>query len=147
MKNRISGIIFLLTILLSIDAFAIETAPRISDREIIEGLSDIRGDIKELRAEIKGLEAGVKGDIKRLEAGQIALQQQIADMKWMFGLFITIALSLMGVALSLMGIMGRILWNQHKKMTQVETTLETQKDELSFIKGLVEKLLPPRGAL
>jgi len=29
----------------------------------------------------------------------------------------------------------------------IETTLETQKDELSFLKSLIEKLLPPRGAL
>ena len=34
--------------------FAVETAPRISDREIIEGLSTIRGDINELRATIRG---------------------------------------------------------------------------------------------
>ena len=38
--------------------FAIETAPRISDREIIEGLADIRGDIKEIRANILRLQEG-----------------------------------------------------------------------------------------
>ncbi|MBI5186341.1 MAG: hypothetical protein HZA01_11520 [Nitrospinae bacterium] len=142
-------------------AFAVETAPRISDREIIENLSDLRGDIKELKTEIK-----------RLDEGQRAIQQQINDLKestnkrfddinkrfddinkrfdilqWMFGLFIT-------VALSLMGIMGRILWNQQNKLTQIEATLQAQKEEISFLKSLmeklqslIEKLLPPRGVL
>jgi septal ring factor EnvC (AmiA/AmiB activator) len=178
----------------SANVLAVEVAPRISDREIIENLANIRGDIKELKAEIK-----------RLDEGQIAIQQQINGLKestnkwlddinkrfddmnnsvnkrfddmnnsvnkrfddlqestnrrfddingrfdilqWMFGLFIT-------VALSLMGIMGRILWNQQKKLTQIETSLEAQKEELSFLKSLIEKLqslieklLPPRGVL
>ena len=65
----------------------------------------------------------------------------------MLGIFIT-------VAISLMGIMGRILWTQQKRLTQIETTLEAQKKEISFIKalieklqGLIEKLLPPRSVL
>ncbi|MEK6737641.1 MAG: hypothetical protein AABY74_03115, partial [Planctomycetota bacterium] len=48
-------LIFLLVPLFSYStAFSVETAPRISDREIIEGLSTIRGDIKEVRATISG---------------------------------------------------------------------------------------------
>jgi len=38
-------------------------------------------------------------------------------------------------------------WQMHRRQTQVETTLETQKDEISFLKTLIEKLLPPRGVL
>ena len=54
----------------------------------------------------------------------------------MLGLFIT-------VAISLMGIMGRILWTQQKRLTQIETTLEAQKEEISFIKALIIKLQNP----
>ena len=186
-------------------AFAVETAPRISDREIIEGLSNIRGDVKELRAEIKRLDEGQKAtaselrtsisgsanelratisgsanelrteikrldegqmssanelrtEIKRLDEGQKSLEKRFDDMnnsvnrrfdvlQWMLGIFIT-------VAISLMGIMGRILWTQQKRLTQIETTLEAQKEEMSFIKALIEKLqslieklLPPRSVL
>ena len=157
-------------------AFAVETAPRISDREIIEGLSTIRGDVKELRAsisgsvnelraEIKRLEEGQKAsanelrasisgsanelrtEIKRLDDGQKALDKRFDALQWMLGLFIT-------VAISLMGIMGRILWTQQKRLTQIETTLEAQKEEMLFIKALIEKLqslieklLPPRSVL
>ena len=143
-------------------AFAIETTPRISDREIIEGLTTIRGDINELRTTIHGevneLRATIRGDvnelraeIKRLDEGQKALEKRFDGrfgvLQWMFGLFIT-------VAISLMGIMGRILWSQQKRLTHIETSLEAQKEEIAFIKALIEKLqsfieklLPPRGVL
>mgnify|MGYP001608639522 FL=1 len=162
--------LFLLAPLFSYSTtFAVETAPRISDREIIEGLSTIRGDVKELRVEIKRLDEGQKAsanelrasvsssvnelrtEIKRLDEGQKALEKRFGErfdvLQWMLGLFIT-------VAISLMGIMGRILWTQQKRLTQIEITLEAQKEEISFIKalieklqGLIEKLLPPRSVL
>lgn len=130
--------------LFSSQVFAVEVAPRISDREIIEKLAELKEGQNTLRAEMNTLRVEMK-------TGQNALQQQINDLKestnkrldiiqWMLGLFIT-------VALSIMGIMGRILWNQQKKMTQMESSLETQKDELSFLKSLIEKLLPPKGVL
>ena len=196
-------LLFLLVPLFSYStAFAVETAPRISDKEIIEGLSTIRGDIKEVRATISGDVNELRAEIKRLDDGQKSLEKRFDDMncsvnkrfddtdnsvnkrfddtnnsvnkrfddmsnsinkrfddinnsvnrrfdalQWMLGLFIT-------VAISLMGIMGRILWSQQKRLTQIETTLEAQKDEISFIKALIEKLqslieklLPPKGVL
>ena len=57
--------------------YAIEVSPRISDREIIEGLANIRGDVKE-----------VKADIRRLEDGQKNLEKQFEKrfdiIQWMF---------------------------------------------------------------
>jgi len=136
--------ILLWTLLFTSSSFAVEVAPKISDREIIEGLADVRGDIKKL-------EAKVEGDIKELRAGQVAIQQQMNDLreliKWMLGLFISIALTVMVI-------MGRILWNQQKKLTEIETSLKAQKEEISFLKILIEKLqilieklLPPQGVL
>ena len=139
-------------------AFAVETAPRISDREIIEGLSNIRGDVKELRVEIKRLDEGQKSLEKRFDDMNNSVNKRFDDMnnsfnrrfdalQWMLGLFITLAISLMGI-------MGRILWTQQKRLTQIETTLEAQKEEISFIKALIiklqsliESLLPPRSVL
>ncbi len=144
-------ILFILAPLFSYStAFAIETAPRISDREIIDGLSTIRGDIKELRATISGDVNELRAEIRRLDEGQKSLEKRFDDMncsvnkrfddtnnsvnkrfddmnnsvnrrfdalQWMLGLFITFAISLMGI-------MGRILWTQQKRLTQIETTLE-----------------------
>ena len=162
MKKSFIILFFIVPIFSCSTAFAMETAPRISDREIIEGLSTIRGDINELRTSIRGeineLRASLRGEIselrteiKRLDDGQKALEKRFGErfdvLQWMLGLFIT-------VAISLMGIMGRILWTQQKRLTQIETTLEAQKEEISFIKALIEKLqslieklLPPRGVL
>lgn len=58
----------------------------------------------------------------------------------MFGVFITVTIVILGFVL-------RMQWHMQKRRTVVETTLETQKDELAFIKGLIEKFLPPKGAL
>jgi len=58
----------------------------------------------------------------------------------MLGFFITIALVILGFVL-------RMQWKMQRKQSIVEATLEAQKDELAFIKGLVEKLLPPKGVL
>ena len=38
-------------------------------------------------------------------------------------------------------------WQMHHRQTRIATVLETQRDELSFIKGIIEKLLPPKGML
>jgi hypothetical protein len=62
-KTFILSFLLIIPLLSYSAAFAADVAPRISDREIIERLADIMGDIKELRAEIK------------------ATQQQIADLK------------------------------------------------------------------
>ena len=153
MKKTFIFILYLASFIIypSATVFAVDVAPRISDREIIEKLA-------ELKAGQLALQQRFNDVNKRIDDMKESTQQQINDLKesnnkrfddvnkrfdtiqWMLGLFIT-------VALSIMGIMGRILWNQQKKMTQIETSLETQKDELSFLKTLIEKLLPPKGVV
>ena len=133
MKNVIIIIGVIIGMLVPSLVFAVETAPRISDREIIEGLADIRGDIKEIRA-----------NILRVQEGQKSLRSEMNSrfdtMQWILGLFITIALVILGFVL-------RMQWQMHRRQTRVETTVETHKDELSFLKSLIEKLLPPKGVL
>src|SRR3990167_978617 len=145
MKRIIISLYFAFCILYSHTvAFAVDAAPRISDREIIEGLVDIRGDIKELKTEINALRSEMKTEINALrsemKANAEAVDKRFDDLRWTMNLFITISLVILGFVL-------RMQWQMHKKQAQVETTLETQKDELSFLKSLIEKLLPPRGVL
>jgi len=141
--------------------FAVEVAPRISDREIIEGLAEARGDIKELRGEINGLRAEMNARFdaidKRFEAIDTrfetidtrfetidarfeAVDKRFDDLHWTIRIFITIALAILGFVVNMQ-------WKMNKKQAQMETSLETQKDELTFLKNLIEKLLPPRGVL
>ena len=158
MKKTFILLFFSIALLSYSAAFAVEVAPRISDKEIIEKLSaldakidketaEIRGDIKKLEADIKNLDEGQKNILreidKRFEAADKRfddMNSRFDDLRWMFGIFISISLIILGFVL-------RMQWQMHKKQTQVETTLETQKDELAFLKTLIEKLLPPKGAL
>jgi hypothetical protein len=38
-------------------------------------------------------------------------------------------------------------WQMQRRQTRMETSFETYKDELAFLKGLIDKLLPPKSAL
>ena len=124
--------------------FAIETAPRISDREIVERLTrleegqktiemrfdDVNRRIDDLRSEMNG----------RFNDLRSEMNSRFNTLQWMLGLFITIALVILGFVL-------RMQWQMNRRQTQMETTLETHKDEIAFLKGLIEKLLPPKGVL
>jgi DNA-binding GntR family transcriptional regulator len=114
-------------------AVAVEAAPHITDREIIERLTR--------------LEEGQKNLEKRIDDLRLEMNNRFSDMnsrfdtlQWMLGLFISIALVLFGF-------MFRMQWQMQKRQAHMETALETQKDELAFLKGLIHKLLPPKGVL
>ena len=127
-------LIFLSIALLSYTAtFAVETAPRISDREIIEKLAKLDEGQKSIDKRFDDVN-------KRFDDMNNSVNKRFDTLQWMLGLFITIALFLLGIVM-------RILWNQRKQLAEIETSLETQKDEVSFLKNLIEKLLPPKGVL
>ena len=127
MKKTILIITVLITVLI-IPSFllAIERAPRISDREIVERLTR--------------LEEGQKNLEKRFDDLRSEMNSRFNTLQWMLGLFITIALIILGIVL-------RMQWQMQRRQARMEITLETHKDELAFLKGLIEKLLPPKSAL
>jgi hypothetical protein len=124
--------------------FAIETAPRISDREIVERLTRLEEGQKSLERRIDNLDKGLNNRIDDLRSEMNnrfeAVDKRFDTLQWMLGLFITIALVILGFVL-------RMQWQMQKRQTSMETSLETYKDELAFIKGLIDKLLPPKGVL
>ncbi|MBI5186342.1 MAG: hypothetical protein HZA01_11525 [Nitrospinae bacterium] len=151
MRKTLAFLFLLFIGLCHASAFAVETAPRISDREIIESLAELKAGQKALEQRFDDMNNSVNrrfDDVnRRFDDLQESTNKRLDVLQWMLGLFIT-------VALSIFGIMGRILWNQQKKLTQIEATLEAQKEELSFLKSLIEKLqslieklLPPKGVL
>lgn len=151
MNKSLSILICAIFFIMQRPVIAVDTAPHISDREIVESLTEIRGDIKRL-------EDGQKKLAEELQAVEWRLNKRVDDLRsemnghfddinhrfdtlqWMFGLFVTIALVILGFVL-------RMQWQMHQRQTRIETILETQRDELSFIKGIIEKLLPPKGML
>jgi uncharacterized membrane-anchored protein YhcB (DUF1043 family) len=130
---------------------AVEKAERISDREIVERLSrietkldalekridDTNKRMDDLRSEMNGKFADLRSEMNgRFEA----VDSRFDTLQWMLGLFITISLVILGFVL-------RMQWQMQKRQTRMETALETQKDEMAFLKHLIEKLLPPKSAL
>ena len=148
-KRALLSILFLFLALS--DIFAVDVAPRISDREIVERLARLEEGQKTLNKRIDDLRSEMNDrfaivdkridDLRSEMNGRFdAMNGRFDTLQWTLGLFITIALVILGFVL-------RLQWQMARRQTQMETALETQKDELAFFKGLIEKLLPPRGTL
>jgi len=98
--------------------FAVEVAPRISDREIIESLMRLESGIKANR---QALESGIKANRQALESGikanrqaiEISRAELLGFMKWGFGLLLT----------GMFILFGFILWDR-------QSTLKPIKDEI-----------------
>ena len=147
-------IFFVPSFAFALSAYAIETSPHISDREIVESLSMIRGDIKrledgqkatntridDLRSEMNGRFEEVDHRFEEVNHRLEEVNHRFDTLQWMLGLFITIALVILGFVL-------RMQWQMHRRQTKMETILESQREEIGFIRGLMEKLLQPRGVL
>ncbi len=138
MKKRTIVMTFMIAVLIIPGPlFAIETAPRISDREMVERLTRLEEGQKSLRSEMNSRFNDFRSEMNsRFEA----IDKRFDILQWMLGLFITIALVILGFVL-------RMQWQMQRRQTRIETSLEAYKDELAFIKGLIEKLLPPKGVL
>jgi len=133
MKNVIIIIGITIGILMPSMVIAVEKAPRISDREIVERLARLEEGQKNIEKRFDDLRSEMNS---RFEA----VNKRFDTLQWMLGLFITITLVILGFVL-------RMQWQMHRRQTQMETTLEMHKDDLAFLKSLVEKLLPPKAVL
>lgn len=139
-------------------AVEVEVAPRITDREIIERLTQLEYGQKNLEKQLEGLRFEMNTRFESVDKRFDAVDKRFDDLRsemnakfesvdkrfdilqWMFGLFITISIIILGFVL-------RMLWLMQKKQTIMESTLEKQKEELAFIRTLIEKLIPPKGIL
>ena len=138
-------------LLVPVVAAAVEKAPRITDREIVEKLTrleegqkalnkrfdDVNKRFDDVNRRIDDLRAEMNGRIDDLRA---EMNGRFNTLQWMFGFFITISLVILGFVL-------RMQWQMQRRQTRLEATLSAHKDELVFLKNLIEKLLPPKGVL
>jgi chromosome segregation ATPase len=160
-------------LLFSSVAWAVEKAPRITDREIVERLTRLEDGqkalnrriddvnkriddldnklnkrIDDLRAEMNGrfsdLRAEMNGKFNDLRSGMNSrfesMNARFDTLQWMLGLFIAIALIILGFVL-------RMQWQMNRRQTSMEATLSAHKEELAFLRELFEKLFPPKGVL
>ncbi len=101
-------IIVLSLVTLPICAIAVDVAPRISDREIVKGLSEIRGDIKRLEQRFEAVD-------KKFDALERQMNQRFDDIKWFLGVMIGTLLVINT------GVLGYVL----KRQGSMEKSLET----------------------
>jgi len=125
-------------------ASAVEKAPRITDKEIVERLTRLEEGQKAINKRIDGLERSLNKRIDDLRAEMndkfVAMDKRFDMLQWMLGLFITISLVILGFVL-------RMQWQMQRRQTRLEVTLNSHREEINFLKSLIEKLLPPKGAL
>ena len=86
-------------------AAAVEVAPRITDREIVERLTR--------------LEEGQKALNKRFDDLRAEMNGRFNILQWMFGLFITISLVILGFVL-------RMQWQMQRRQTGLEATFNAR---------------------
>ncbi len=169
--KRLFNLLFVLMFffLLSGSASCVEVASRISDKEIIQQLSTLKEGQNSLRNEMnarfesidkrfddmnRSIDKRFESIDKRFDDMNRSIDKRFEsidkrfddmnrrfdDLSFMLRLFV-------GIALVILGFVLRMQWQMNKRQTRVETTLETQKDEMAFIKGLVERLLSYRDVL
>ena len=120
-------------LLIPMVAAAAEKAPRITDREIVERLTRLEEGQKAIDKRIDDLRAEMNGRFQ-------AMDKRFDTLQRMLGLFITISLVILGFVL-------RMQWQMQRRQTGLETAFNAHKDELAFLKNLIEKLLPPKEVL
>ncbi len=121
-------------------ALAVERAPRITDREIVERLTRLEEGQKALNKRIGDVNKRFDDVNKRIDDLRAEMNGRFDTLQRMFGFFIAISLVILGFVL-------RMQWQMQRRQTSLEATLNAHRDELVFLKNLIEKLLPPKGVL
>ena len=115
-------------------AFAVEVAPKISDREIIESLVRLESGIEVNR---QALESGIKVNRQAIEATRQAIEisrtELLGFMKWGFGLLLTGMFILFGFILwdrrsTLKPIKDKVEELEEKKVNRLITTLKKSSE-------------------
>ena len=125
MKTGIAILFLFSLVVIQTELYAVETAPRISDREIVERLTR--------------LEEGQKAIEKRLDDLREDMNKRFEILMWMIGIFVSASFITLGFVI-------RMQWQMNKRLSTVEATLTVQRDEILFLKTMVEKLITSKSA-
>ena len=117
---------------------AFEVAPKISDKEIVERLVGLEVGQENLGARIDAVDNRISDLRSDMNSRFSDLR---SDMNGSFGMIELMLEIFITIALLIMGFLARLQWQMNKYQAVMEKSLETQKDELAFLKGLVEKLM------
>ncbi|MEW5767707.1 MAG: hypothetical protein AB1797_08800 [bacterium] len=139
---RILLILLIIVLSSASTATAVQVAPRITDRGIIEALAVIRGDInnlqgdlqglreevKEVKGDLQGLREEVKGDIQGLRE---EVQRLEGRLDWGFGLLFSGMLILMGF----------VLWDRRTTLAPLVKEMKEKDSEIAELKKQVKEAI------
>ncbi len=128
MKRIIFFILFFFILSLPVSIPAVEVAPRISDREIIEKLAGLEAGQKALRSEMKSGQDALRSEMK---SGQDALRSEMNHrFEALESQYERIWNLILVVLAGIMGLIGFIIWDRktasqplEKKIIELETNL------------------------
>ncbi|MFQ5646870.1 MAG: hypothetical protein ACE5GM_08075 [bacterium] len=145
MKRSLKTVFALFLFLaIALPVSAVEVAPRISDREIIESLTQLRAEHKAIKSEINVRFDSVNERFDSVNERFDSVNKRIDDLRFDINTRLN---AIIGIVTIVLGFLIRMQWQMNKRQIQTETSLETQKDEIAWLKEMVNKLLPPRGVL
>jgi hypothetical protein len=132
------GIVLIVGLLVALSlpaiALAIETAPRITDREIIERLTRLEEGQNTLRAEIR--------------ANSEAIRQLREDMNAQFGRLFYLVLGLVGAFAAIVATtIGFAIWDRRTMIRPFETKIREIEEEISQNRQRLHALLDALRAL
>ena len=109
----------------ALPTLAVEVAPRITDREIIERLTRLEEGQKAIIQRLDKLES-------RIETGQQALRSDLRGlMLWGFGILFT----------GMFALIGFVLWDRHTAIRPVKLDLdELERNKVNKLIGVLRKL-------
>ncbi len=115
---------FLLLIVIALPSFAVEVAPRISDREIIESLA-------ELKVSLKHLEKSIDQRFKALEKSIDARFESIDNRFESFEKRFSFLENLMMVLIAgVFGLIGFVVWDRKTALRPLEKKLDKLEQDL-----------------
>ncbi|MDD3553674.1 MAG: hypothetical protein PHC35_04045 [Deltaproteobacteria bacterium] len=120
---------------LAIPAFAVEIAPRISDREIIEGLAELKAGQKALNQRLDDMQVQMD---KRLESVDKRIDNLERSVDKRFEMLQAIVIGGFGAILtSMLALVGFILWDRRTFIKPVQQETDELADKLA--KSLTEE--------
>ena len=138
------GLFFLL---LPKTGVAVETAPRISDREIIESLAELKAGQKALQQQIDDLKQSTQQQIHDLRQEMNVrfddMNRRFDDMNRRFDDVIVLLQILIGALVIVLGGMLAWLiaiWRRLVRVEERQKAFETQDDEIKFLKESIGRL-------
>ena len=145
MRRRppIVGVVLLFALLGPQKVFAIETAPRISDREIIERLTKLEGGQKHLEESLGAkIQANTEIITQLRTDTQTQIQQLRQDMNAQFDRLFQLTLGILGAFVAIVAAtIGFALWDRRTMIRPFENKVKTIEEELAHNREHLHSLL------